>query len=388
MALGMLASLVLAFHVSTGPASAGMSKDEIANAKAELDLRIHQATADALLQQRAAEARKATAEAERAELLARLPPASSQPLAGEVGVKQFGAAGLVRALDLAHELAGEVCAVLPAGGQTVVYDPQVAQGIVAARMVSEGITHLTEGLAQQNKELQAIIDRHTPKGTQVTTLSAVSLAAVPAVVRAVADITALFKTDVTASGLAYGDGAREMFITALAARCPDRLAAPGSGYLGELDPAQHGRLLARVRTLARLRGEFANRIALVQQLAELAKPPERRQLSQVATAAGALVKEVDAFIESLQVGEAGDRSPLYNAARYLGFANRVAGARVLEFDLRLEGMTIVKDGLFTGQRLRLSGVAFLWYRLYEADGRLLRADTVRRLASPTTLKLR
>ena len=60
-----------------------------------------------------AELRKAIAEAERAELLAQLPPASSRPLEGKLDTRQFGAAGLVRAVDLANTLAVEVCAALP-----------------------------------------------------------------------------------------------------------------------------------------------------------------------------------------------------------------------------------------------------------------------------------
>jgi hypothetical protein len=79
---------------------------------------------------------------------------------------------------------------------------------------------------------------------------------------------------------------------------------------------------------------------------------------------------------------------LFNAVRYLGYANRTAGALVLDFDLRLEGMTIVKDGLFSGQRLRLSSVAFLWYRVYEPNGTLRMADAVRRMTEPVEVDLR
>ena len=60
----------------------------------------------------AAEARQAIAEAERAELLARLPPSQSKALAGSIDTRQFGAAGLVRAFDLARELAAGLCARL------------------------------------------------------------------------------------------------------------------------------------------------------------------------------------------------------------------------------------------------------------------------------------
>jgi hypothetical protein len=108
----------------------------------------------------------------------------------------------------------------------------------------------------------------------------------------------------------------------------------------------------------------------------------------VAAAGGALLKTVDGFVDSLKAGEAGDKSPLFNAARYLGYAARTSGMLVLDFDLRLEGMTIVKDSLFTGQRLRLSAVAFLWYRVHEPNGSLRMANAVRRVAKPVEVDLR
>jgi hypothetical protein len=79
---------------------------------------------------------------------------------------------------------------------------------------------------------------------------------------------------------------------------------------------------------------------------------------------------------------------LFNAARYLGYAGRTGGSQVLEFDLRLEGLTIMKDKMFTGQHLRLSGVAFLWYRLYEPNGTLVLAKAVRKITPPVEVDLR
>ncbi|MFD2366440.1 hypothetical protein [Pseudoduganella sp. GCM10020061] len=386
MALSRMLPAVLLSLVAS--AALAQTKAEIDAAKAALDLKVYQATVNALIAQREAEARKATAEAERAELLARLPPASSKALPGEMDVSKFGAAGLVRAFDLARELAPEVCAALPSGARTVVHDPQSTQGVVTARIVNDGIAHMNRSLEQQARELQDVIDRYTPAGTKRTQLSAVGLAAVPAVVKSLADITGLFKTDLTAQGIAYGDGARELFTTALAQSCPDKLIGFGRGYLGELDPAQHAQLVARVRALVLLRGQNANRIAVIERLADAAKGDLKKELGRVADTASELLEAVDEFVESLKVGEASDKSPLYNAARYMGYANRVRDALVLDFALRLEGLTLVKDNLFTGQHVRLSGVAFLWYRVHEPDGRLRTANTVRRITQPVRVDLR
>jgi hypothetical protein len=198
----------------------------------------------------------------------------------------------------------------------------------------------------------------------------------------------LFRSNVAAEGLAYGDGARALFATSLQQQCPDRIGGLGGGYLGELDKARHDALLARVRSLATQRGDFAGRAAIVQKLADGAKGEQKKDLAAAAAAAGAFLKDVDTFVDSLKAGEAGDRSPLYNAARYLGYAARTEGMPVLDVDLRLEGMTLVKDSLFAGQRVRLSGVAFLWYRLHEADGTVLQARALRRISRPVEVDLR
>jgi hypothetical protein len=334
-----------------------------------------------------AELRKAIAEADRAELLARAPLAVP-PLAGALDTRGFGAAGLVRAFDLAGQLAGEVCGALPADRPIVLYDPAASQGVVAARTVSGSIDRIADELKRQNKALQEVIDRNLPAGTAGRSFGLATPAIVPATVKAVADLAGLFRTDVTATGMGYGEGARALFATALAQSCPDKVAGLGAGYLGELDIGQYEKLMGWVRTLTAARGEYANRVALVGRLADEAKGELKKELTAVENAAGALLKTVDGFLDSLKAGEASEKSPLFNAARYLGYANRTAGALVLDFDLRLEGMSLVKDNLLSGQHLRLSGVAFLWYRLHEPDGRLLAARTLRRVAAPVEVDLR
>ena len=365
----------------------GISKNDLDAARYALELRILESSADAVIAQREAEVRQATREAERAALLAQLPPALSRPLEGRLDTRQFGAAGLVRAFDLAHALAVEVCATLPQEARSAVYDPATSAGILAARSVSDALVRLGDELARSNKEMQLYIDVHTPPGAVSGTL-AVALTVVPGVLRASADTASLFKTDVTASSMAYGEGARALFVSSLAEACPERIAGLGGGYLGELDAAQHERLLGRLRSLATPRADYANRITLLQKLADAAKGDEKRDMTAVAGAAGAVLKAVDAFIESLRAGETGDKSPLTNAARYLGYAQRTAGAPVFDFDLRLEGMSIVKDNLFTGQKLRLSAIALLWYRVHAPDGSLRLARTVRRMAEPVEVDLR
>lgn len=336
-----------------------------------------------------AEARQALAEAERAELLARLPPNQSKPLAGSIDTRQFGAAGLVRAVDLARELAVLLCARLPAGRPVALYDPAAAQGTVAARSVDSSLSRLSNDMAERNKALQRYLDTHRlPRSGALPPALLAALTVVPATVRAGADLAALLRSDVTASSIGYGEGARSLFASALAQACAQRVTGLGSGYLGELDWARYEKLLGRVNALAVHRAGYAQRIAELQALIDVAKGEDKREFTQVAQAALVQLKVVDAFIDSLKAGEASDRSPLFTTARYLGYGERTAGSLVLDFDLRLEGMSIVKENLFSGQQLRLSGLAFLWYRLHEPDGHLLAAEVLRRISRPVEVDLR
>lgn len=335
-----------------------------------------------------AEARQALAEAERAELLARLPPAQSKTLAGTVDTRQFGAAGLVRAFDLARELAGTLCARLPPGRAAALYDPATAQGMVAARTVDSALARLSSDMAERNKALQRYLDIHRPPGSGAAALPLAALAVVPATVRAGADVAALLRSDVTVTAIGYGEGARGLFASALAQACPDRISGLGAGYLGELDWARYEKLLGKVGALAVHRAGYAQRIAELQGLVDAAKGEQKKEFAQVAQAALAQLKVVDVFVDSLKAGEASEKSPLFNAARYLGYSERTAGSLVLDLDLRLEGMSIVKENLFSGQHLRLSGAAFLWYRLHEPDGRLLAAEVLRRISRPVEVDLR
>ncbi|RJG23874.1 hypothetical protein D3872_04150 [Massilia cavernae] len=378
-----LPALIALCCIAATPTPA-QTRSEVEAAKNALDLKLYQATA-----QREAEIRKATAEAERAELLARLPLAESKALPGTVNTESFGAAGLVKAFDLAQDLATEVCAALPAGRTATIYDPVSTQGVVAARLVNDGLRHMGDDLARQNDELQKFIDLHAPQAPPVArTLSLVGLAVVPATIKSLADIAALFRTNAAVSSLGYGEDARAMFITSLAKTCPARIAGLGPGYLGEFDPAAHDKLMARVRAVVAQKSAYAGRVAIVQEMAASAKGEAKKDFTAVAAAAGAVIKAVDAFIESLQVGEASEKSPAYNAARYLAYGERTRGALVLDFNLRLEGMTIMKQNLFTGQHLRLSGVALLWYRLHETNGTLVAANSIRRISAPVTVDLR
>ncbi len=344
---------------------------------------------DARARLQEAEARQAIAEAERAELLARLPPAQTRALGGSVETRGFGAAGLARAFDLTLELATELCRILPPERFVILYDPLVTQGIVVARTVDAALVRQAQELATRNAELQRYIEASTTPGARRrNTLLLAWLTAPAMVLRAGADLASLFKTDTTLAGTAYGDGARALFASAMARSCPARLAGLSGGYMGELDVTRHAALLERVRLVGLERAALARHVDVLNALADAAKGERKKELAAIAAAAMAELKAADSFIDSLRAGDASDKSPLFTTARYLGQAGRSAGALVLDVDLRLEGLAVQRDHLFTGERLALSGVAFLWYRLHEPDGRLVRADALRRISRPVQVNLR
>jgi hypothetical protein len=336
-----------------------------------------------------AEARQAIAEAERAELLARLPPAQTKALGGSVDTRGFGAAGLARAFDLTLELAAEVCHILPPDRIVILFDPLVSQGIVVARTVDAALVRQTQELAVRNAALQRYIEGSTPAAARRRSAPLLAWLTAPTMVlRAGADLASLFKSDTTLAGAAYGDGARDLFASAMARSCPARLAGLSGGYMGELDVTRHAALLERVRLVGLERAALAQHIDALDVLAAGAKGERKQELAAIAAAATVQLKAVDSFIDSLRAGEASDKSPLFTTARYLGQAGRSAGALILDIDLRLEGLAVQRDHVFTGERLALSGVAFLWYRLHEPDGRLVRADALRRISRPVQVDLR
>lgn len=169
---------------------------------------------DAVPARQDAETRAAIAAAERAELLARLPPAPAKPLSGTVELRQFGSAGPVKAFDLARQLAGDVCTARPGDRKTSVYEPGATQGILAARLVQDAIERFGDDLGRQNKLLQQAIDTHAPQGSKAGLLLP-ALSAVPATLRAAADLSSLFKTDAGADA-AKGDEKKELAAPAAA----------------------------------------------------------------------------------------------------------------------------------------------------------------------------
>ncbi|MBA5635678.1 hypothetical protein H3H37_01250 [Duganella sp. LX20W] len=383
-------------------ALAQVTSDQVNAAKNAIDLQIYESTKDLAVQQKEAEARKAIAEAEKAEMLAKIPPADAKPLAGTVNTEKFGAAGLVKAFDLGAALATSVCTAIPK--QIAVYDATITQGVVAARIVVAGMNGVKADASNQTNKLKnalnpVAVTAVPDAGGDGGGAGPLALPLIAGTIKAVADITSLFKTNVTYTSTSFGDGTREFFVTALAERCPTKIVGTGIGYLGELDEQMFASLVGQAASLKQARESLSDAIDetdkridqlssnLKKQKKDASTDPQVKKLTVMRADAAASLKGTDAFIESLKISDVSDKSPLYSAARFLAYDKRVQNADVLDFTLRLEGMTIIRENLFTGQHLRLSGVAFLWYRIQSRNGTLVLAKTVRQITKPVQVDL-
>jgi len=161
-------------------------------------------------------------------------------------------------------------------------------------------------------------------------------------------------------------------------------------YLGELDDKRYAALRQKYTDLVEQRAGFSISVNQLKKFLDDKNTVAARkeELNPLYVSASQLLKAADVFIESLKASEASDKSPLFNAARYLAYENRTSGADILDFELRLEGLSITKENIFVGQRLRLSGVAFLTYRIYAPQGNIKQAKALRRIARPIEIDLK
>lgn len=375
---------MLAFTSLASAQTAPVTKDQVDAAKNAIDLRVYQETQDLLVQKSAAEARKAIAEAEKAEAAAKIPPTDIKALSGSTNTEKFGAAGLVKAFDLAKTLASTVCDAIDTS-TVVVYDQTTVPGVVTAKLVESEILRFTKAA----NEAEKVLIEDAGAGGRGISKFWFGVAAVTGGIKAAADLASLFKTNVTATSTPYEpSAARNLFISALAEKCPEKVVGLGSGYLGELDTSKYEELRQRMTALFEARQLLHDGIESTKKRVEKATPDEKERLGKLIASATTFLKQTDVFIETLKPSDFSDKSPIYSAARYLAYAERTRNSNIIDFDLKLEGLTITRENIFVGQRLRLSGVALLWYRVYNPNGALIKARTLRQITRPVEVNLR
>ncbi len=346
--------------------------------------RENQALADLAIRQKQAEARKAEADARKGEALASIPPTEIKALSGSVDVKSFGSAGLVVAVDLAKSLAKDLCGEIKATltiGKVAVFDAQTASGVIAARALEKQIDLLASSL-------DGALTGPEEGAWKTFAAAGFDAAIATGAIKAFADLASLFKTNVIATSTDFPDRKR-FFVTAMASDCGDRLASLGAGYVGELDPTGMEDLVRKTLKILQDRAKLQARIDELKASAGKEKDPvTKRQLQSQLDGLNAIRKEVDDFMNGIKPGEMSDKSTLAVASRYFAESRRINNAKILDLDITLEGLSIVKSNIFTGQKLRLSATGILSYRIQEMDGTLIKAGVMRRIAKPISVNLR
>lgn len=342
-----------------------------------------EALTDLGIRQKEAEAKKAEAEAEKGEILAKIPPTKIEALAGSVDVKNFGAAGLIVAIDLAKELAPRLCEVIQSDQTALVYDPTTASGIISARLLDTQIILFQDSLDKALKE------QDERKAYELFTESlGMGAAVATGTIKAVADLASLFKTNITVNKTDFAE-AKSLLLTAMASNCPEKLTSLGFGYAGELDTTEFDSLRKRALKLLNDRAQLEVRITGVKKKLDDEKDAAKKKALQTQFEdISSVGKLVDGFIAVLKPNEIGEKSPLLVAARYLALSKRTVNSNILDIDFKLEGLTIIKENIFTGQKLRLSATAITWYRLHEKAGKIIKAGVWRELAKPVQVDLR
>jgi hypothetical protein len=339
--------------------------------------RENQALSDLTIRQKQAEARRAEAEA-------RIPPTQAKALSGAIDIKQFGAAGRVVAVDLAQDLAKELCERIqaaPGVGKVAIFDAQTASGVVAARTLEKQMQLLSAGL-------QGALSAPAERAAKAFAAPGFDAAIATGTIKAFADLASLFKTDVSVTNTSFPDS-KAFFVTAMASTCGERLASLGTGYLGELDSTGMDELVDK--TLAILKDREALQARIDEVKAKFAKEKDAARKSALQSRLGnlnAVAKQVDDFLDGIKPGQASDKSTLVIASRYLAESKRVSHAKVLDLSISLEGLSIVRNNFFTGQKLRLSATGIVSYRIQELDGALVTAGVMRRMAKPVSVNLR
>ncbi|MFY9143086.1 hypothetical protein [Sulfuricurvum sp.] len=337
---------------------------------------------DLTIKQKEAEAKKAEAEAEKGEALAKIPPTKIEALSGSLDIKNFGSAGLIVAVDVAKSLAPSICKVIDDNETALIYDAQTFANITSANFLSLQLELYQKALSNSLKEVDSNIGKRF--------LSEIGMGAVVATgtAKAVADLASLFKTNITVTKTDFPE-AKSLLLTAMASNCPKKLISLGIGYSGELDTTEFMSLRDKALKLIGDRGRLDVRLSEIKKRLEKEKDPAKKKLLQTQyDDLAAVGKLVDGFIAIIKPNEISDKSPLPIAAKFLALAKRSANSKILDIDLKLEGLSIVKENIFTGQHLRLSATAIAWYRLQDRSGEIIKAGVLRKIEKPVQIDLR
>jgi hypothetical protein len=372
MALALLGAL-LPYPVMAETDIATLNKEKT---RLELEAAIEKSKADIAV------SKKTQQEAEKAQVLTNIPPTKTEALSGSVNASNFGSAGLVVAVDLLNELASSLCEVIDDGQTAIIYDATTISGITFAHAIDTQ-------LSLYEKSLDKALNPSQGNDKQGNRSGVAEVAVATGAIKTLADFASLFKTNVTVNKTDFSD-AKQILLTAMASRCPEKLTSFGVGYMGDLVTTQFDTLLIRVEKLLDDKAKLDDRILMLKKQVESEKKdsPKKKTLQKKLDDLLVVSKSVEAFMVVLKPTDLSATAPLPVAAKYLALSKRTEESCVFDVDIKLEGLTITKENIFTGQKLRLSAIAIVWYRLYGRDGKILKAGVSRKMAKPVEVDLR
>jgi len=328
--------------------------------------------------------------------LAQIPESSADPLQGTVNIEQLGTAGLVVAVDLAKKLATNLCKSIDAGKSVTIYDSTTISGVISAIQLNKQITNF-------DNEMKNILDGMKEDGKPVGPKDLEPqfrirgipqiAAAATGTLKSIADLTSLFKSNVTFTNTQFAE-AKSLLLTAMASTegCNKKIIDLGFGYIGEYETTEFEGLLDRIKELLIKKSKIDAKIVdLKKELATATDQIKKLKIQANIDLLSSTSSVANDFITALKMNEIGNPSPLFVAAKYLSLSKRLnnsnSSTQIMDIDIKLEGLSIVKDNFFTGQKLRLSAAAIVWYRLHNMDGSIVKADVWRELAKPVQVDL-
>ena len=328
-----------------------------------------------------AAAKKATAEAKRDEILSQIPATKTEALPGSVDIKNFGSAGLIVAVDLANQIAKPLCDSISINDKSViVFDASTISGIVSANLLNDQISTLQGKLDEASKE--------NKNDNPASMLPVAGVVAATETIKAVADLASMFKTNTTVDKTDFPES-KAVLIAAMTNQCPQKISSIGVGYQGELDTSDFKDLRDRISTLMEDRIKLEEKNSKIKSQIKLEKNTTKKTELQLKinsyTATGKLV---DDFITAIKPNELNDKSPLPILAKYLSLSRRTVNSNIMDLNIKLEGLSIIKENIFTGQKLYLSATGIVWYSIQDRSGNFIKGGVIRKIAQPVSLKLK
>lgn len=360
--------LLIALLVLTAPHTASSASD-LSDQKTSAEIeKLRADTAKAH-----ADAEKARAEA----MTARLGPVDKlKAPEGTIDPSNMGLAGTMVAIDLLRNevvkrLKADLCG---SGEKFALRDATLQDKAFAARRTEELLDQYLANLQEHRKKL---VDWGRNKRIRPT---AADIAGATAIIYALQQIAGLSRSDFK-FGLSRVDDAKALLVTFLSNETGcDNFVRFGLGHLGEPDKKRLNELVKKTDRVQDLRAELSGM---------LARYTEEEKKDPVVAHAIAAVAAAGRFIEALVPDSLESNAPLFVVAQHLRYVEELRGVQqLLDIEVKLDGLSIVKNRWLLGQRLSFTGAVVVNFRLFNREsGKLEKSGVIYGLGQPRGIEL-